>query len=484
MSRASLAVSCAILFAAAGVQAEPDSIRPIRIDAPAAERTVFGRAVAVLDFDGDGVDDIAVGDPQETPVGQTTRGIVRIYRRDGDGFVEFASTDLQNSQAQFGAALAVGDFDDDGRDDLLIGAPGYGDGGGAVYLLHHSAPTTISRALLVANNGATGGACGYSFAVGNFDFDSDEDFATGCPLATVDGVARAGRVQVFYGFDNATFSSGFLSQASAGIDGGPESDDGFGWSLATGNFDCDFSEDLAIGVPFETVDGGTEAGAVHVLFGDDEDGLTGTGSQLWHQGVAGVPGISGNDDHFGWSLAAAVIDPPDFPPGCSQLFIGLPDDAENPGGAVLALQSNGSGVNTTDARLLTIADFAPQPEAGPPSSGPGNGHRLGAAMFTRSLGRGGGTDLAIHAEGWTFFGNTDPGYVCIAYTGDDQLLGAGHRCIHARDVGSNDLFFGAALAAGRVDSGAARLVVGVPAESHVLVLRDTLFRHGFEENFN
>jgi FG-GAP repeat len=54
------------------------------------------------------------------------------------------------------------------------------------------------------------------------------------------------------------------------------------------DFNNDGAEDLAIGVPDETVGTVDSAGAVNVLYGSVGGGLTGTGSQLFTQDTPGV----------------------------------------------------------------------------------------------------------------------------------------------------------------------------------------------------
>ena len=101
---------------------------------PAEAEDFFGWALAACDFDFDGFDDLAVGVPREdlTLGGTLTivdSGIVEIYYGTSAGLASPASAVLKSNgiesgQQRLGEALACGDFDSDGFDDLVVGLPG------------------------------------------------------------------------------------------------------------------------------------------------------------------------------------------------------------------------------------------------------------------------------------------------------------------------------------------------------------------------
>jgi len=93
------------------------------------------------------------------------------------------------------------------------------------------------------------------------------------------------------------------SQASPGIAGAQEAGDRVGESLATGDFNNDGFDDLAIGVPRESVGTEDAAGAVNVIYGG-ANGLTPTGNQLWTQNSESIDGEAEAQDLFGGALAA------------------------------------------------------------------------------------------------------------------------------------------------------------------------------------
>ena len=130
---------------------------------------------------------------------------------------------------------------------------------------------------------------GAAVAAGDFNNDGIDDLAIGVPAEGFSGLDDAGVVQVFYGSSGGVGIAGnqLWDQSAPGILGSAESGDFFGISLATGDFDNDGFEDLAIGVAGEAIGTLPQAGAVNVLYGSPS-GLAAAGNQLWHQDSAGV----------------------------------------------------------------------------------------------------------------------------------------------------------------------------------------------------
>jgi hypothetical protein len=89
----------------------------------------FGHAVTAGDFDGDGYQDLATGAPNHNNAQGTNdhTGSVTINYGTLYGLTHVGAISLQfwtaDLNQRFGAALAAGDFGNDGRDDLAVGSP-------------------------------------------------------------------------------------------------------------------------------------------------------------------------------------------------------------------------------------------------------------------------------------------------------------------------------------------------------------------------
>jgi hypothetical protein len=160
--------------------------------------------------------------------------------------------------------------------------------------------TTLSQSTL----GVTGGSqdfdkFGTALGAGDFDGNGKSDLVVGSPFENVAFEENSGMIHVFYG-QSGDELSGFRSenwyQGNNGVPGANEAGDWFGFRLAGGDFNNDGRDDLAIGRPREDVRSTQDAGAVAVLYGT-ADGLDGAGAQEWV-----YVGTAGEDDRMGESL--------------------------------------------------------------------------------------------------------------------------------------------------------------------------------------
>lgn len=372
---------------------------------------LFGSALAVGDFNGDARDDLAVGVPGRDAGGIADSGmVVVLYGTDNglrgagsqtltkDSLVDPAST--AGASDAFGHALAVGDFDGDGIDDLAVGAPGDGTHvprGGAVTVFSGSATglaTDVGSFLTQNDPGVdvaeTDDAFGWSLASGDFDGDGVDELVVGAPGETTTGFAGAGMAHVFASTETGLTAAIALSEAATFIKGEPEAGDRFATSLATGDFDGDAHDDLVVGVPGEGKGRRVATGAVHVLLGSAEGLGTATASKIT-QNSSGVPGSVGSGDDFGFALAVGDFNDN----GKDDLAVGAPGEHLDglPGvGAVHVFFGNSSGVRTQRSeRWQPGEDGVP----GTPDANAG----FGRAIAAGDIDRDGRADLVIGAPG-------------------------------------------------------------------------------------
>jgi hypothetical protein len=297
----------------------------------------FGWSLAAGDFNGDGADDLATGVPDERTV-PTRRGavVVRYGRRSG-GLVGGAGTVLRHEAgtgvagAHFGEALAAGDFDGDGFDDLAVGIPGDGnvpiDGSVRVYYGGEDGLATAGYETLdevvggAGTHYCSGGAAqfGIRLAVGNFDADAFDDLAIGaihaCERVSPNSWMTGGAVFVAHGKSDGLlpFFGYRISQDSFGIGDQVEGQDKFGGALAAGDFNGDGFDDLGIGIPGEN----ENSGAVEILMGS-QWGLLFANSAFWLPGALGeVPEV---EDQLGFALTSGDFDGDGF----DDLAVGAP----------------------------------------------------------------------------------------------------------------------------------------------------------------
>ena len=246
------------------------------------------------DIDGDGVNDIAVGAPYDATGGAGNGAVHIMFMNSGGTVRETVEIDDNTSGITlfdndwFGWSVAnIGDLDDNGVNDLCVGA--FGDNGqahpaprnrGSVWILLLDSDGSVNSAKELQDNTANAPTLrnsdqfGVSCAgIGDLDEDGVEDIAVGAFKddaggGTDTGGSNRGAVHILFMKSNGSIKD--TAEINDNTANGPELGNGywFGREVANiGDVNGDGIDDLAAGTILDP-GGGNARGAVHIMFLD------------------------------------------------------------------------------------------------------------------------------------------------------------------------------------------------------------------------
>jgi hypothetical protein len=246
----------------------------------------LGHSVATLDWNADGVLDVAGGAPGEN----------RTYVFLGPDFVQYevVSVDGLAKDDRFGYQITAGDLDDTAGDELVIAAPkakvGDTEKAGAVWV-YGRGDKGVRK--LISNEPREDGMFGNDVVVGDFNADGRLDVAASSPGLT--GGLNTGTTSVFFNVKGMLDDDREVVLRNHQKEGLAN----FGHDLAVGDWNADGQDDLCVGAIWNTNTQGVAGGGQLILYvgpiGDDgessgrrvfEDNLTSPNDQIVRWGMS------------------------------------------------------------------------------------------------------------------------------------------------------------------------------------------------------
>ncbi len=297
------------------------------------------------DINGDGYADLVVG-AREYLAG-TKLGKVYIFYSKGTSGITSGSASTATStiigeaaNSEFGASVALGDFNGDGFADMIVGASSFSSNQGRAYVFHSSGTSGIATQGATAANSIFTGESGTSIfggtiSVGDINGDGYTDLTVG---ATSYNTSQ-GRAYIFYSSGASGFSSASILAANANaILTGEVVNDTFGLLFQMNDLNGDGFADVVVGA----IGFNTSQGRLYIFQSRGSSGVaTGASPTTIITGESGV-----SQTAFGVSSSIGDINGD----GYNDLVVGASKHPNNTNvGRVYLFHSSASGIASMNA---------------------------------------------------------------------------------------------------------------------------------------
>jgi len=397
----------------------------------------FGSSIETLDINSDGALDLVVSAPFASTDDKQWNGGVYILL--GEHGVKNEGSTLTSSIPrivltgekagdQLGTDLTTGDYNNDGINDIAIGA--YNamnkDGrSGKVYVFFgaenwgsQGGEIDLSEADLEYSGGLPGDGFGLSVDTADLDGDGFDDLLIGAPFASSEEVMNSGAVYGYLGTYNG------LSSAMNYAFYGDGENQRFGAEIASADINGDLKEDVIIGAYYSLVGEMHNAGAVFIFTDYNSEKV----NNIYKAQVPNYKLMNGvNNSWFGFSIDTGDVNGDNVADIAVSSFPykGLTERGE--------VSVYFGSVNFDNYSDIKIDD-------------PSEGTLIGAAVVLGDINNDSNADIIVGAPNSASLDNNSTGEAYIVYGGESGSYSVNNKLIHTALHGDEkDDWFGASI---------------------------------------